>query len=187
MGALITTLLIIAAAELGDKTQLLTFSFAAKYPLWEVLAAVFSAAGLLMAVAVIFGSLITSMIPIFYIKLLAGIFFIAFGIWNWFGKEEEEEGAKQSNGSPFWIVFSAFLLAELGDKTQLATIALSAEYGRPISVWIGATLGMVLVNGIGALAGKWMGKLLPGIWLRLIGAVVFIGFGIASLIEIFIK
>jgi len=187
MSAFIATLLIVAAAELGDKTQLLTFGFAAKYPLWEVLAAIFSATGLLMAVAVLFGSIITSFIPIFYIKLLAGIFFIIFGIWNWFGKEGEAQEEKQKNGSPFWIVFSAFLLAELGDKTQLATLALSAEYGRPILVWIGATLGMVLVNGIGALAGKWMGKLLPEIWLRLIGSVVFIGFGITSLLEIFIK
>ena len=186
MKALITTFIIIAAAELGDKTQLLTFGFATRYPLWEVLAAVSCATGILMAAAVLFGGVIHYYIPAFYISLLAGSLFVLFGIWNLFGEKEEETEGK-TKGAPFWIVFTGFLLAELGDKTQLATLALAAELGSPWLVWAGATLAMVLVNGIGALTGKWIGKLIPEFWLRLFGSAIFIIFGIVTLFELIAK
>ena len=184
MNAFFSSLFIIAIAELGDKTQLLTFGFAAKYPLWEVLSSVACATGLLMLIAVIFGGVINYYIPAFLIQLLVGILFIAFGIRNLFGEKEEEMGKRV--GNPFWVVFVAFFLAELGDKTQIATLALSARYGAPFQVWLGATAGMVLVNCIGAVAGKWIGKHIPFLWMRLLASLIFLIFGFLTLGDIFL-
>ena len=186
MKILIATFIVIAAAELGDKTQLLTFGFAARYPLWEVISAVFCASALLMAIAVFLGGIISHYLPQFYISLAAGLFFIGFGIWTIKNKEEKEEGGAERQGNPFWLVFFAFLLAELGDKTQIATFAISAEYGAPIMVWIGATLAMTLVNFLGAMTGKVVGKFLPERSLRLFGAAVFIIFGLVTLGDLLI-
>jgi putative Ca2+/H+ antiporter (TMEM165/GDT1 family) len=184
LSAFFSSLFIIAVAELGDKTQLLAFGFAAKYPLWEVISAVACATGLLMFMAVIFGGIINYYIPAFFIQLLVGVLFIAFGIWNLYGEKEEEAG--KSVGNPFWIVFVAFFLAELGDKTQIATLAISARYGAPFQVWLGATLGMVIVNCIGAFAGKWIGKHIPVMWLKVLASLIFFVFGLVTLGALFI-
>lgn len=180
--------LIISAAELGDKTQLLTLGFATRYPVWKVIAAVFSATAVLMALAVIFGGAINYYIPEFYIQLFAGLIFIAFGIWTVLGKDEDEEKANgKNNKNPFIIVFSAFFLAELGDKTQLATLALSARYGTPFQVWLGATLGMTAVNSVAAMAGSWIKRYVSDKTIKLIGATIFIVFGIITLWNIFYR
>lgn len=186
MKALLASFIIIAAAELGDKTQLLTFGFAARYPLWEVLSAVFCASALLMAMAVFLGGIINQFLPQFYISLAAGLLFIAFGLWTIISKGEEEKEGDKGKGNPFWIVFTAFLLAELGDKTQIATLALSAEYGQPLFVWIGATAAMVAVNFLGAMTGKVVGRFMPEKAVQLFGAAVFILFGLVTLGELFI-
>lgn len=177
--------MVVGAAELGDKTQLLTLGFTTRYPFWEVLSAVFCATAVLMAAAVLLGGVINYYIPIFYVQLFAGILFVLFGIWIIFGKKREEKG-DGSDRSPFWIVFTSFLLAELGDKTQLATLTLSAKYGAPLQVWLGATLGMVTVNCVGAIAGGWIRKFVPDVWIKFVGAAVFIGFGLVTLGELFI-
>jgi len=183
----ITALFVIGLAELGDKTQLLTFGFATKYPLWEVLSAVFCASALLMGVAVIFGGVLNQLIPPFYLQLLAGLLFIGFGLWTLFGREEDEEGGGARDGrNPFWIVFTGFLLAELGDKTQLATLGLAARYGAPLQVWLGATMAMAAVNTLSVILGGWIKKYIPDLWLKLLGAAVFIIFGLTTLGELFI-
>ena len=181
---LLITFLIISAAELGDKTQLLTLGFATRYPVWKVISAVFAATAILMALAVLFGGAINYYVPEFYLQLAAGIIFIIFGIWILFGKEVEEEKVK-GNKNPFLIVFASFFLAELGDKTQLATLTLSAKYGTPFQVWLGATLGMAGVNVIAALAGTWIKKVVSAKTIKWIGAAVFILFGIFTIYGVF--
>ncbi|OGC03456.1 hypothetical protein A2276_00905 [candidate division WOR-1 bacterium RIFOXYA12_FULL_43_27] len=173
--------LMISTAELGDKTQLLTLGFATKFPAWEVIAAVGCASALLMAGAVLFGGIINCFVPQIYLQALAGILFISFGLWTLFGTEKEEKIEEGKSKSPFWIVFSGFLLAELGDKTQLATFALSAEHGAPLQIWLGATLGMLLINSIAALSGGWIKKMIPEKIIKVIGAAIFIVFGIIGL------
>lgn len=181
----LAALSIIGLAELGDKTQLLTVGFALKYPAWEIIAAVFCASGVLMAAAVFLGGLLNQYLPLAYVQLFAGLAFIFFGLWAIFGKKEEEK-AKFSNSNPFRIVFASFLLAELGDKTQLAALALSAKYGSPLQVWLGATLAMVGMNGMGILVGKWSRKFIAESHLNLIGAGVFILFGLLTLGELYL-
>lgn len=182
----ITTFIMIAVAELGDKTQLLTFGLATKYSARVVIAAVACASALLMALAVLFGGLLNRFVPIIYIQTIAGILFIAFGFWTLSSREEDEDVPSTVNRSPFWLVFTAFILAELGDKTQIATLALTAQYGSPLQVWVGATLAMIAVNTLGALAGKWTKDLIPERTVKLVGAVMFIIFGVWTLGELFV-
>jgi putative Ca2+/H+ antiporter (TMEM165/GDT1 family) len=179
-GALILTpflaaLAVIALAELGDKTQLLTIS------------AVACATAALMAAAVIFGGFLNQFIPLFYVQLFAGSLFILFGLWTLFGKDKDEDKEKEKGGAgnPFWIVFGSFFLAELGDKTQLATLALSAKYGAPFQVWLGATLGMIIINLISVLAGGWTRRYIPEKVVKYVGAAVFILFGLWTFFELF--
>jgi putative Ca2+/H+ antiporter (TMEM165/GDT1 family) len=178
------TLLIIAAAELGDKTQLLTLGFAAKYPAKIVLAAVSLATALLMGMAVLLGGLINQYIPAFYLQLMAGLIFIAFGLMTLLGKAEKEKSAANNHRDVFFFVFVTFFLAELGDKTELAAFVLSAKYGAPLQVWLGATLGMIGVNLIALAAGSWVKKMVAEKTLRWIGALIFLGFGAATLIRL---
>jgi putative Ca2+/H+ antiporter (TMEM165/GDT1 family) len=182
---LITALFIIAAAELGDKTQLLTLTFATRYPVWKVISAVSAATAVLMGLAVFLGGIINRFIPEFYLQLIAGAVFILFGLWIIFGREKEEEAKADKNKNPFLIVFATFFLAELGDKTQLATLALSAKYGTPFQVWLGATLGMAGINTIAALAGSWIKRFVSEKMIKWLGAAVFILFGLITLVNLF--
>lgn len=180
--AFLAAFAIIAVAELGDKTQLITLGFATKYPRWEVLSAVMAAAAVLMALAVVFGQAIIRYIPGLYIQLAAGLIFVGFGLWSIIAKEEaEEKAAGGKSRHPFWIVFSGFFLAELGDKTQIAAFALAAQYGSPLAVWLGATLGEFFVNFVSCWAGGWLKQHVPAKAIKWAGALLFIGFGIWTL------
>jgi putative Ca2+/H+ antiporter (TMEM165/GDT1 family) len=184
---LLNSFLIIFLAELGDKTQLLTLGFAAKYKSWIVVSAVGLATSVLMAIAVTFGGAISRLVPEFYLQLAAGMIFIGFGVWTLLGSEENNGAAVSSKDGrgAFMLIFTSFFLAELGDKTQLATFGLAARYGEPLSVWLGATLGMLLVNVLAVLAGTWINKLVPQRTVKFFGAGIFIFFGCVTLIQIF--
>ncbi|OGC32569.1 hypothetical protein A2311_04465 [candidate division WOR-1 bacterium RIFOXYB2_FULL_48_7] len=181
--------LVVFLAELGDKTQLLTLGFAAKYPFWEVMAAVSLATAGLMAMAVLFGGLINYYIPTFYVQLFAGLLFLYFGVKTLLtddGCNCQAEMAKTRQRQGFWLVLTAFLLAEMGDKTQLATFALTAKYGSPIFVWLGATLGMVGANLLGGVVGKILKDKLSDEVIKWLGGLVFLIFGLWTLGELFI-
>ena len=181
------SLLLIASAELGDKTQLLTLAFAAKYPFGITIGAISLATAGLMALAVAFGGVVNLLLPQIVINNAAGIMFIAFGLWTMFGeKEVEEEPSDRIKAkSPFFIIFGSFFLAELGDKTQLATFTLTAKYGFPLQVWLGATVGMIFVNILAALAGKWIKRFIPDIVVMWLSGLAFIIFGILAVSSAF--
>jgi putative Ca2+/H+ antiporter (TMEM165/GDT1 family) len=179
------TFIIISAAELGDKTQLLTLGFSIRFPLWQVIIAVVTATAILMGIAVMLGDVINYYFPGFYLQLFAGIIFIIFGIWILRGDDEEgERNVRIKN--PFLFMFFTFFLAELGDKTQLAALALSVQYGRPLRVWLGATLGMASVNILAAFVGAWIRKYVSPKTIKWISAAIFIIFGIVTLWTLFI-
>jgi putative Ca2+/H+ antiporter (TMEM165/GDT1 family) len=187
----------IALAELADKTQLVCISQACRYPAAPVLAGSAAALIVVTAVGVAFGSVLYWLLPPDIIGLVAGALFIAFGVLmvvSWYrdrGKEEEvecetdlEEGEepKVTNWSVFGSTFGLVALAELGDKTQLAVIALSGNYGNPVAVFIGASLALVLVSSAGVLAGRMIAGRVSLQAVELVAATLFIVLGVIFLI-----
>ena len=172
----------IALAELGDKTQLISVGFATKYRLKPVIAGILTATSLLVFAAIVLGKIITEAIPLVYVQLLAAFAFLGFGTWTLISNEEGDESDKiTEHKNPFWSVFGGFLLAELGDKTQLATIALVAAFDAPVQVWLGATLGMILVNLIGVFVGNRLQHWLNPQIVKYVAAALFITFGLVAL------
>ena len=189
---LIASFLIVGLAELGDKSQLLTMALAAKYPIEKVIYGIFSATATLMLIAVLLGGIIQRMVPALFISILAGAFFIIYGLIIIAPIKKEEEKKEESEKAirsrdPFWIVFGSFFLAEIGDKTQLATFALTAKYGTPVQIWIGATLGMVLVNLFGLVIGNVLKNYLPEKIINYLSGGVFIVFGALTFLSILLK
>ena len=137
-----------------------------------------------MLLPVAFGGFLKLLIPILYIQTLAGVLFILFGVWIFFSKEEEGEG-HTPRFNPFWTVFSAFFIAEFGDKTQLATVALAIKFGSFWQVWLGATLGMAVANGVGVVIGSRMKSNLPRETIEKVASLIFILFGILTLFNSF--
>lgn len=167
---------------MGDRTQLLAICFATRYHWQIVMWGVFLATALNHFLAVALGNYLTFLFPMMYIKIAAAIGFIIFGLWTIRGDDLSCENQKQ-RFSPFWTVFIAFFIAETGDKTQLATIALAADFNEFIPVWLGTTIGMVIANGFGIVAGVVMGKRLPERAIKWVAALIFIAFGLIGLYE----
>ncbi|PKM82942.1 MAG: hypothetical protein CVU89_02060 [Firmicutes bacterium HGW-Firmicutes-14] len=192
MEALIGSLFFITMAEMGDKTQLVALAFATRYRLRDVIGGIFAATLLIHFFSVIIGQFMGQIIPLVYIKFIAGASFIGFGIWTLRGDELDGADEKVTRFSPFMTVAAAFFLAELGDKTQLATISLAASYGSTtaayystfIQVWLGSTLGMVIADGLAIVIGIVLGRRLPEKIIKWVSAAIFISFGILTLAEI---
>jgi putative Ca2+/H+ antiporter (TMEM165/GDT1 family) len=182
MTVFLTSLAIVVLAEMGDKTQLLAMAFAARFRwqtvMWGVLAA--TAANHLFAVGV--GNYLTNIVPLEYIKIAASASFILFGLWTLRGDELHDED-RRFNFSPFWTVTVAFFLAEMGDKTQLATVALAAEFDTVIPVWFGTTAGMLVADAVGIIVGIVLHKKIPEKQIKWFAALVFIAFGLWGLNE----
>lgn len=170
---------IIALAELGDKTQLLSMALATRYKLGDVLASVFTASALLMLLAVFVGRTLYILIPASFLQLIAGLLFLLFAFWIFYSDEKEKNPPPSK--TPFLAVFGAFILAEIGDKTQLAAIALTVKYNVLFEIWIGATAGMFAANSIGIIAGNRMGMHLPKKLIKWIAAGLFFVFGAVTL------
>jgi Predicted membrane protein len=177
-----TSFLLVTLAEMGDKTQLLAMAFAVRYPWPVVLAGVFVATVFNHLLAVAAGNYLTGVVPLQYIKVAAAALFIVFGLWTLRGDELAGE-ADAVRGNPFWTVAVAFFFAEMGDKTQLATLALAARYQTIIPVWLGTTAGMMAADGIGIGVGVIMGRRIPERLIKWGAAFVFIAFGLAGLYE----
>ena len=180
--AFLTSLAFVVLAEMGDKTQLLAMAFACRFRWQTVMWGVFVATVLNHLFAVLVGSYLTAIIPLHYIQIGAALSFIAFGLWTIRGDELGDE-AKQDRFSPFWTVAIAFFIAEMGDKTQLATIALAAKFQSVLPVWLGTTAGMMVADGIGIGFGIVLGKKIPERTMKWFAALLFIGFGLWGLYE----
>jgi len=176
--------LLMATAELGDKTQLLTLSFATYCKLSTVLSSVLAATVVLNLLAVVLGKFITLYLPISAIKIGAGILFLIFGVWTLVSNSGSEIKANRAAHS-FWTIFGAFVLAEIGDKTQLAVIALAARYNKPLHVWMGASLGMGFANIAGIIVGNRLGTALPAKTIKFAAGMLFVVFGVLTLGEVF--
>ncbi|MHB8880553.1 MAG: TMEM165/GDT1 family protein [Thermodesulfovibrionales bacterium] len=182
MTAFIASLIFVVLAEMGDKTQLLAMAFACKFRWQTVMWAVFAATAANHLLAAAAGSYLTTLVPLGTIKIAAAASFIIFGLWTIRGDTLEGED-KKYHYSPFWTVTMAFFMAEMGDKTQLATVALAVKYNTIIPVWMGTTVGMVISNGFGIIVGNVMGRHIPERAIKWGAALLFIAFGIYGLFE----
>jgi putative Ca2+/H+ antiporter (TMEM165/GDT1 family) len=165
-------------AETGDKTQLVALCLASRYNAKIVLSAIFAATLIVHVISVLLGGGVSKFVPASYLSLAAGVAFIIFALWTLRGDSLNQEECDNIQGkSPFWLVFTTFFLAELGDKTMLSTVTLAAQYPL-IPVWLGSTIGMVLADGIAIVVGLMLGKKLPERAVKIGAAFIFLGFGI---------
>jgi Ca2+/H+ antiporter, TMEM165/GDT1 family len=189
MTAFIAAFVLVTVAEMADKTQLLTLSLACRYPARMVLIGVSFAIAVLNLIAVVIGAVAGRFIPVSAVQIGAGALFIAFGLWSLLAKEKPEKAEEcevRSDKHIILAVAGAFLLAEIGDKTQLATISLGARFEGSfldsVGVWVGATLGMILANALAVIVGHAAGRRVPEKLMKRISGVLFIGFGIWTLV-----
>lgn len=176
---------VIFVAELGDKSQLMAMTFALRYRWWVVIAGITAATTVVHLVSVGVGHFLGAAIPTSAVAILGGIAFLIFGLWTLRGdslSDEEESKARKVTGSAFLAVMSAFFLAELGDKTMLATVTLAAEHDW-VGVWIGSTVGMVAADALAIVVGALLGKHLPEAVVRIGAAVLFFAFGAWLLLD----
>jgi putative Ca2+/H+ antiporter (TMEM165/GDT1 family) len=186
MTAFLTSLAFVVLAEMGDKTQLLAMAFAARIRWQTVMWGVFWATAANHLLAVLAGKYLTHIVPMLWIKVAAAASFIIFGLWTIRGDTLEGED-KRFNFSPFWTVAVAFFIAEMGDKTQLATVALAADFQTVIPVWAGTTAGMLIADAIGIIVGIVLHKKLPEKQVKWFAAIAFILFGMWGLYEALLR
>jgi Ca2+/H+ antiporter, TMEM165/GDT1 family len=175
---------IIFVAELGDKSQLMAMTFAARYKATTIVLAITAATALVHLFSVLLGAAVGVALPTKAISVVAGVAFLGFAAWTLRGDElDDDEAARAARTarSVFLTVATAFFLAELGDKTMLATATLAAS-GSPVLVWIGATVGIICAGAIGVLVGRVLGARLPTRVIRIGSAVLFAVFGIGLIV-----
>jgi putative Ca2+/H+ antiporter (TMEM165/GDT1 family) len=180
MEALLMSTFLVTVAEMGDKTQLLAMAFATRFKAKDVLVGIFFATLAINLMAVVAGKLLGDQLPAFWVQMGASLSFILFGLWTLRGDKLEGQEYRQGV-SPFWTVFVGFFLAELGDKTQLTTVALAAKYATVIPVWFGTTAGMLIAVSIGIGLGSAIAKHVSERTVKLASAALFIGVGIFGL------
>ncbi len=183
MEAFLTSTALVALAEIGDKTQLLSFVLAARLRKpWAIIAGIFVATVLNHALAGSVGAWASTLVPAGWLPWIVGLAFIAFGIWTLKPDtlDDDEAAAKMHPAGAFVTTTIAFFIAEMGDKTQLATVALAARFDALAWVVIGTTLGMMLANAPAVLLGEGLARRLPLDKIRWIAASVFVLTGIVT-------
>jgi putative Ca2+/H+ antiporter (TMEM165/GDT1 family) len=171
---------VIFVAELGDKSQLMALAFASRYRPMPVVLGITIATLIVHAGSVLLGSAVALALPTDLIAIVAGIAFLLFAVWTLRGDElgeGDEARARRSASSVVVAVGVAFFLAELGDKTMLATITL-ATTEEAIGTWLGSTAGMVVADAIAIGLGAWLGARLPDRPIRIGAALAFAVFGL---------
>lgn len=186
MEALVTLLMafgIVAVAELGDKTQLLTLSLSSRHSRRTTFLGAMTGIGLVTVVGVAVGIALYASLPIFWIKIASAGLFIVFGIWTLLRREGRVEVREVPEGKVYLQSLLLIALAEFGDKTQLAVVALTASSGLPLAVLTGALLGFALIAAIGVMIGKEIGRRVEMKWIVLASGMLFIVIGTILVVE----
>ncbi len=187
LSATLLSLSVVFLAELGDKSQLMTMTYALRHRWWVVLSGVGIAACLVHGSSVAIGHFLGLTLPARPIAFAAATAFLLFAAWTWYEnrKKEDGDGDVTPVAEPRYVIFavmSSFVLAELGDKTMLATVALAADHNWA-GVWIGSTIGMVLADGVAIVVGRLLHSRLPESFLHDMAAVLFVLFGLWLLFD----
>ena len=182
LSALLSAFALLFLAEMGDKTQLMAMTLAHRYRAVPVIVGTFSAFLLLNLLAVLVGDAVAQVLPRRLVLGAAGVLFILFAYRSWGAAGESENGIPATEHRRVWIIsFSLIFVAELGDKTQLAMVALAAQSGALWSVFIGGTLALWLVSLLGILVGRTLLRRVPTHWVHRAAALMFFVFGVVAI------
>lgn len=185
MDALLQSFSLVLASEMGDKTQLLALILALRFKKpWVVMAGILVATLLNHGIATIIGGWIGSQFPENTLRIGLSVIFFAFAAWILVpDKIDDKDTPEKSGASAFWTTTVLFFLAEMGDKTQLATVALGAKFQTPIAVTIGTTLGMLVADGLAVVFGERLTKIIPMKAIRITSSLLFALFGVGILLK----
>jgi putative Ca2+/H+ antiporter (TMEM165/GDT1 family) len=177
----LTSFGLIALAEFGDKTQLTVIALSAGYDRVKVFIGVVLAFALVTGLGVVVGETLFQLVNPALIKIIAGLLFVVFGIWMLLSKTNCENNDTSPLGNPLLSTFSMIALAEMGDKTQLSAVTLSAKYNSPYLVFLGAVLALASISLLGILLGKKLCEVVPLSKIKLGAGAMFVLFGILFL------
>lgn len=182
LDAFLNSTLLVAVSEIGDKTQILALILAARYRksvpiIWGIFIATLAN----HALAAWAGHFISGLGVTDYLPWLVAIAFIVLGLWILIPDRVDDDETPKRDFGPFLTTLVAFFLAEMGDKTQIATVFLGAKYDALFAVILGTTIGMMIANVPAVLFGDKLLSRIPMQWVRYTASVLFIGFGLFSL------
>ncbi|MBK8323099.1 MAG: TMEM165/GDT1 family protein [Betaproteobacteria bacterium] len=184
MEAFLVSTGIVALAEIGDKTQLLTLVLAARYKKpWPIVAGIFVATLVNHGIAGAVGAWLTKAIGPDVMRWILGASFIAMAAWMLVpDKLDEDDSASRQRGGIFLTTAILFFIVEIGDKTQIATVALAARFDSLAAVVMGTTIGMILANAPVAFFGDALAKKMPVRIVHVVTAVIFAALGVGVLV-----
>jgi putative Ca2+/H+ antiporter (TMEM165/GDT1 family) len=187
MSAFLISFVVIFVAELGDKSQLVALWFATRYRWWLVIAGVTAATLVVHLGSVFIGRTLDEVLPERVLLIVVGLSFFGFAAWSLRGDTlgEATPDRRVPVFGAFGVVAGSFFLAELGDKTQLATVTLAGDQPALIAVWLGSTAGMVVADAAAIAAGIVAGKRMPQRAISVGAAVLFVAFGVLALVRAF--
>ena len=177
----LSTFALIALAEIGDKSQLVCMTLAARHRHWPVLLGATAAFVILNALAVLFGASVAAWMPERLVAGIVAVMFAAFGVHALLIQDDgdSEEVIEEPGHGIFVTTLLLTLVAEFGDKTQIAVAGLAGRMA-PIPVWLGATIALVMVSALGVWAGRTVLQRLPLHWLHRAGGGIFLVFAIMA-------
>jgi len=185
MEAFLASLAVVAFAEIGDKTMLLALVLAARLRTpWQILAGIFVATIANHTLAALVGAQIAGLIDTPWFRLAVALGFVAMAAWTLIPDSVEEEDSFVHRGGPFLTTLVAFFVVEMGDKTQVATIALGAQYKQILAVAAGTTLGMMAANAPAVFLGDRLVERLSLGATRIAASLIFAGLGLWQLAQL---
>lgn len=185
MDAFLVAFALVFVAELGDKTQLVALGFATRYRAVTVLAGITIAYAINNGLSVIVGGLLGAAFPTRAISTVGAFVFFGFAWWTLRGDDDGDEDADSAaigGRSVLLSIVGAMMIAELGDKTMIATATLAARQS-PVWTWLGATLGIIASGGLAVFVGRVLGHRLPRRATRIGAGVLFALFGVVLLLD----
>ena len=186
LSIILSSFVLLFLAEMGDKSQLLAMTLAHRYRLLPVIAGVLLAFLVLNLLAVLVGEALFHYVPQPVVLLVAGLLFLFFGWRSWLDSNQDEQADEEPIGGKgaFLSSFALIFVAELGDKTQLAMVALVAGTGQIWSVFVGGTLALWSVSLIGIALGSTVLRRVPKAWMHRIAALLFLLFGVLAIAQV---
>ncbi len=183
MEAFLVSLAVVTLGEIGDKTQLLALMLAARFKKpWPIVGGILAATLVNHALAAVIGTWISKHLSPEVLRWLVGLSFLAIGVWALVPDKLDEEPRLRGSASLFLLTTVTFFIAEMGDKTQLATVALAARFDHFVAVVAGTTLGMLVADVPAVFIADRFASRLPLRAIRIAASLLFSVLGIATLL-----